>query len=108
MKTSINKVTLIGNLGNTPTIKEEGKVKMANFSLATSEEYTGQDEKKKERVEWHHIIAFGGFVNSCKKLTSGSQVYIEGQLTTRQYEKDGQTHYITEIKVNDLRFLNLK
>lgn len=107
MKTSINKVILIGNLGNTPTIKEDGKIKIASFSLATSEEHEGKVGKK-ETVEWHNIIAFGGVVNACKKLTKGSQVYIEGQLTTRKYEKDGQTHYITEIRVSDLKFLNLK
>lgn len=108
MKTSINKVILIGNLGNNPTIKEEGKNKMASFSLATSEEYTDKEKNKKEAVEWHNIVAFGCFVNSCKKLTKGSQVYIEGQLVTRKYEKDGVTHYITEIRVNDFKFLNLK
>ena len=107
MKTSINKINLIGNLGNDPTIKEDGKIKMASFSLATSEEYQGKDGKK-EAVEWHNIIAYGGFVNSCKKLTKGSQIYLEGKLTTRKYEKDGQTHFITEIRVNDLKFLNLK
>jgi len=108
MKTSINKVTLIGNLVNNPTIKEEGTNKMASFSLATSEEYTDKDKNKKEAVEWHNIVAFGGFVNSCKKLTKGSQVYIEGQLATRQYTKDGVNHFITEIRVKELRFLNLK
>jgi single-strand DNA-binding protein len=106
---TLNEVRLIGRLGNDPRIqeKEEDGKNLASFNLATNEDYTDSDGNRKERTEWHKIIAFGTHAKNCGKyLQKGSEVYIAGRLATRTYPKDGQTHYITEIQVKNIQFLS--
>ena len=104
----LNKVQLIGRLGRDPEMKyAQSGTAICNLNLATSEKWkdknTGQDN---EKTEWHRVIAFGKQAEVLEKyLEKGSQVYIEGRLQTRQYEKDGQTHYATEIVVSNFVFL---
>lgn len=101
MAGSLNKVQLIGCLGKDPetrTFANGGRV--ANFSIATSESWKDKATgEKKERTEWHRISVLNeGLVGVVEKyLRKGSLVYIEGQLQTRKYEKDGVDHYTTEI-----------
>ena len=81
---------------------------MANFSLATTERFTDRNGAKQERTEWHRIVAFGRLADTCERfLSKGRQVYVEGRLTTRQYEaKDGSgERYRTEIVARQLRLL---
>lgn len=98
---SVNKVILVGNLGQDPEIKDLGNGrKVANLRLATSESWKDKDTgERKERTEWHSVSVFvpgliGVIENNCRK---GSQLYIEGQLQTRKYEKNGQDHYATDV-----------
>ena len=96
---SLNKVQLIGNLGNDPDIINEGKI--AKFSLATSESWKDKASgERKTKTEWHNIVVY----NEClvgvvqQYVKKGSKVYVEGQLQTRKWEdKDGVTKYTTEI-----------
>jgi single-strand DNA-binding protein len=106
---SVNKVIVIGNLGAKPDIRAlPSGQKVANFSLATTERFTDRNGMKQERTDWHQIVAFGRLADTCDRLLSkGHQLYIEGRLTTRQYEaKDGSgKRYRTEIVVRQLRLL---
>jgi single-strand DNA-binding protein len=107
---AINKVIVIGNLGADPVIRTlpNSGQNVANFSLATTERFTDRDGAKQQRTEWLRIVAFGKLTETCERfLTKGRQVYIEGRLTTRQYEaKDGSgKRYRTEIVAQQIRFL---
>ena len=98
---SVNKVIVIGNLGANPDIRAlPSGQNVANFSLATTERFTDRNGAKQERTDWHRIVAFGRLADTCERfLSKGRQVYVEGRLTTRQYEaKDGSgKRYRTEI-----------
>jgi single-strand DNA-binding protein len=104
----LNKVMLIGNLGRDPEIRysQQGTA-MVNFSIATSEQWNDKNTgEKQEKTEWHRIVAFGKPAEILEKyLSKGNKIYIEGRLQTRNYEKDGQTHYTTEIVVREFQFL---
>jgi single-strand DNA-binding protein len=106
---SVNKVIVIGNLGANPDIRAlpPGQ-NVANLSLATTERFTDLNGAKQERTEWHRVVAFGRLADTCERfLSKGRRVYIEGRLTTRQYEaKDGSgKRYRTEIVSRQIRFL---
>jgi single-strand DNA-binding protein len=105
---SINKATLIGRLGNDPEIKyfQDGTA-YANMSVATSEKWKDRNTgEMKEHTEWHRITVRGKNAENCGQyLHKGSLVYIEGKLKTRQWEKDGQTHYTTEVLAIWVEFL---
>ena len=107
---SVNKVIVIGNLGANPqvrTLPNSGQI-VANFSLATTAQFKDRNGEQQERTEWHRIVAFGKLADNCQRLLSkGRQVYVEGRLTTRQYEaKDGSgKRYRTEIVARQLRLL---
>ena len=103
MAGSLNKVLLIGRLGADPEIKQmvNGK-NVARISLATSQTWKDKNTgEKKEKTEWHRIVVFNeGLVNVIQQyLKKGSQIYIEGQLSTRKWkdEKTGQDKYSTEV-----------
>ncbi|MBF6571611.1 MAG: single-stranded DNA-binding protein [Candidatus Binataceae bacterium] len=106
---SVNKVIVIGNLGAKPDIRAlPSGQNVANFSLATTERFTDRSGTKQQRTEWHRVVAFGPLADTCQRfLSKGRQVYIEGRLTTRQYEaKDGSgKRYRTEIVARQLRML---
>ena len=106
---AINKVSVIGNLGANPAIRPlPSGQNVANFSLATTERFTDRNGTKQERTDWHRIVAFGRLADTCERfLSKGRQVYVEGRLTTRQYEaKDGSgKRYRTEIVARQLRLL---
>ena len=107
MTKGVNKVILIGNLGRDPEIRytQDGHA-VANMSLATGEQWKAADGSKREKVEWHRVVAFRKLAEICSQyLSKGSQVYIEGRLQTRSWEQDGQTRYATEIVANDVSFL---
>jgi len=96
----VNKVILVGNLGKDPEVRHlESGVPVASFSVATSESYNDRNTGEKKTVtEWHNIVLWRGLAEVAEKyLHKGDQVYIEGKLRTRQWEKDGVTRYSTEI-----------
>ncbi len=104
----LNKVMLIGNLGRDPEIRysQQGTA-VVNFSIATSETWNDKTSgERQEKTEWHRVVVFGKQAEVCGKyLSKGSSVYIEGRLQTRSWEKDGQTHYTTEVVVQNFQFL---
>jgi len=106
---AINKVIVIGNLGANPEVRAlPSGQNVANFSLATTERFTDRNGDKQQRTQWHRIVAFGRLAATCERfLSKGRQVYVEGRLTTRQYEaKDGSgKRYRTEIVARQLRLL---
>lgn len=104
---SLNKVMLIGNVGKDPEVTTfDGGNKVAKFTLATSERYTDKSGQKQEKTEWHNIVAWGNQAEVIEKyVTKGKQLYIEGQITSRQWEQDGVKRYATDIKLNSFVFL---
>lgn len=104
----INKAIIVGRLGQDPEVRytPDGTA-VANFSVATSEAWTDkQTGEKKERTEWHRIVAWRRLGEICGEyLSKGRQVYVEGKLQTRSWEKDGVTRYTTEIVATDVQFL---
>jgi single-strand DNA-binding protein len=107
----LNKVVLIGRLGRDPEIRHSQQgLAVVNFSIATSEQWTDKNTgDRQEKTEWHNIVVFGKQAETCEKyLSKGSQIFIEGRLQTSNYEKEGQTHYFTEIVVANFQFLDGK
>ncbi len=107
----VNKVILIGNVGNDPEVKYiKEDVPVAKFSLATSESYKDKNGERVTNTEWHNIVVWRGLAKVVEKyVKKGSKLYIEGKLTHRKYEdKDGQTKYFTEILCRDLTMLDSK
>lgn len=105
----VNKVIIVGNLGEDPNARalpSGGAV--SNFRVATSEEWKDkQTGDKQSRTEWHSLVAFGKLAEICNQyLHKGSKVYIEGSLRTRQWEKEGQKHYTTEIVASEMQMLD--
>jgi single-strand DNA-binding protein len=99
---------LIGNLGKDPEVRSTTTgQRVANFSLATSRSWTGQDGQRQEKTEWHSIVVWGKLVDICEKyLQKGKQVYIEGRIETRSWQdKEGQTKYKTEIICDQMTML---
>jgi single-strand DNA-binding protein len=98
---SVNKATLIGNLGDDPEIArlQSGR-EVANFSVATTQKWRDAvNGEKRERTEWHRVVVYNeGLVKVCESyLKKGSKIYIEGAIQTRKYEKNGEDRFITEI-----------
>jgi len=108
MARSVNKVILIGNLGKDPELRyaPSGSA-VANFSLATSEQWKDQEGNPQERTSWHNIVVWGKLAEiAAEYLKKGRKVYIEGRLQYRDYEdKSGNKRYVTEVVVNDLVML---
>ena len=111
MARGVNKVILIGNLGRDPEIRytQDGNA-VANFTLATSMEWRDKASgEKREKTEWHRIVAFRKLGEICGEyLSKGKQVYIEGRLQTRSWEQDGVTKYMTEVVASDMQMLGGK
>jgi len=107
----INKVILIGNLGKDPEIRSlENSVKVASFSLATSESYKNKEGQKVEQTEWHNIVMWRGLAEVAEKyLKKGSQIYMEGKIRTRSWDdKEGNKRYTTEIIADTFTMLGSK
>ena len=106
---SVNKAILIGNLGRDPELKyTPGGQAVATFSLATTERWTGQDGQKNEKTVWHNIVAWGRQAELAKEyLRKGRQVYVEGRIDNRSYDKkDGSGKaYVSEVVAQIIRFL---
>lgn len=106
----VNRVFLIGFLGNDPEVRyTPGGTAVANFNLATSET-RNKNGQKETKTEWHKVVAFGKVAEICGEyLAKGRQVYIEGKLQTRSWEdKDGNKRTSTEIVANTVRLLGKK
>ncbi|MDG2020172.1 MAG: single-stranded DNA-binding protein [SAR86 cluster bacterium] len=108
-RSGINKVILVGNLGQDPEIKyTAGGAAVTTLSLATSESWKDKDTgSDQEKTEWHRVVLWRRLAEIAGEyLKKGSKVYIEGQLQTRKWEQDGQTRYTTEVVGRDMQFLD--
>lgn len=113
MSRSLNKVTLIGNLGADPEVRStSGGNRVATFSLATSRTWTGASGEKQEKTEWHRCVVWNSKTSQLadiveRYLHKGDKVYVEGRIEYRQWQdKENQTRYSTEINVRELIMLS--
>ncbi len=106
---SVNKVILVGNLGRDPEVRATPSGQsVCNFTLATTERFTDRAGQQRDQTEWHNGVVWGKQADLCGQyLKKGRQVYLEGRLTTRQYEaKDGSgKRYRTEVVAQRVQFL---
>lgn len=104
---SVNKVILVGNLGRDPEVRymPNGEA-VANFSIATTENWKDKSGVKQEKTEWHNIVMYRKLAEIAGEyLKKGRPVYVEGRLQTRKWEKDGVTRYSTEIIADSMQML---
>ncbi len=113
MSRSLNKVTLIGNLGNDPEVRSTtGGNRVATFSLATSRSWNDASGSKQEKTEWHRCVVWNTKSSQLadiveKYVHKGDKIYVEGRIEYRQWQdKEGQTRYSTEINVRELIMLS--
>src|SRR4030081_2308428 len=112
MSRSLNKVTLIGNLGNDPEVRSTtGGNRVATFSLATSRSWNDASGSKQEKTEWHRCVVWNTKSSQLadiveKYVKKGDKIYVEGRIEYRQWQdKENQTRYSTEINVRELLML---
>ena len=108
---TINKVILIGNLGDDVKMHYfDDQNCVGRFPIATSESYTNKTTGEKiTNTDWHNIVVRNGLAKVCEKyLTKGDKIYVEGKLKNRQWEQDGIKRYATEINVNEMTMLSTK
>ena len=107
----VNKVILVGNLGQDPEIRymQNGKA-VANLSMATSETWKDQQGQQQEKTEWHRVIAFDKLAEIIGEyVKKGSKIYCEGKLQTRKWtDQQGVERYSTEIVINEMQMLDSK
>ena len=109
MSRGVNKVILIGHLGQDPELRyTPSGTAVTNVSLATNEPRQDANGERRDHTEWHRAVFFGRLAEvCCQYLTKGSQVFIEGRLQTREWERDdGIKRYTTEIIVRDMQMLS--
>lgn len=100
----VNKVMIIGRVGQTPQVRTVGENKVANFTVATTEKY-----KDREDTEWHNIAVWGKLADVVEKwVDKGMMVYVEGKIKTEKYTKDGQDKFIVRIMASSLQMLSKK
>jgi len=105
---SVNKVIILGRLGQDPELKyTPGGAAVCNFSLATSENWTDKSGQKQEKTEWHRIVVWGKLAELCNQyLSKGRQAFVEGKLQTRSWDdNNGQKRYMTEINASTVQFI---
>ena len=110
MARGVNKVILVGNLGNDPDTKfTQGGMAITTISLATTSVRKDKDGQQIEKTEWHRVKFFGKLGEIAGEyLRKGSQCYVEGRLSYGSYDKDGVTHYTTDILADELQMLGGK
>ena len=107
MSGSLNKVMLIGNVGNDPEIRSTSSGRrLANVSLATSERWTDNSRQQQEKTEWHRLTIWGRLVDVVEQyVKKGDRLFIEGSIKYSQTEGEGGTRYWTDINVRDMVML---
>lgn len=106
----MNRVILIGNVGADPKVKYlDSGDSVAKISLATTESYKNKAGEKVTNTEWHNVVFWRGLAKVVKSyVIKGAQLSVEGKITYRSYEKDGQTKYYTEIVASSMEMLGRK
>ena len=107
MSRSLNKVTLIGNVGNDPEIRATSSgARVGKLSLATNRSWTDRSGQKKEKTEWHRLTFFGRLVDIVEQyVKKGNRLYVEGRVEYSQTEGEGGTKYWTDIVVTEMVML---
>lgn len=111
MSRGVNKVILIGHVGQEPELRYTGSGSaVCNMRVATNESYTNQHGEEVQKTEWHTVVAWGRLGEVCSEyLNKGAQVYFEGKLETREWEdRDGNQRYTTQVKAKEMMFLDSK
>ncbi len=105
-----NKVHLIGNLGKDPEVMEfDSGRKLAKFPLATTENYNKEKGEKVSETTWHNLVLWNGLAGIAEKyLIKGREIAVEGRIMHREYEKDGEKKWNTEIVVSQMQMLRSK
>ena len=111
MARGVNKAILLGNIGRDPEsrVTTSGKA-VCNVSVATTKSWRDRESnEQRERTEWHRVVFFDRLAEIASEyLHKGSKVYIEGELQTNTWERDGQKHYTTEIVAKEMQMLDSK
>tara|TARA_R100000152_G_C6780867_1_gene214217 strand:- start:4422 stop:4988 length:567 start_codon:yes stop_codon:yes gene_type:complete len=104
---SVNKIFILGRLGADPELRStQGGQSVCNLRVATSENWKDKDGNRQERTEWHSVTVWGRQGEMCGEyLAKGRQVYVEGRLQSREYEKDGQTRKVWDIVASNVVFI---
>ncbi|WP_419163673.1 single-stranded DNA-binding protein [Candidatus Palauibacter sp.] len=108
MARSLNKATLIGNLGADPEVRSTNSgTRVATLSIATSRRWTTRAGDQQEKTEWHRVVCWDKLAEICERyMSKGDRVYVEGRIEYRQWEgQDGQTRYTTEIRAMEMIML---
>ena len=110
MSRSLNKIMLIGHVGNDPEIRATASGNQnVNFSLATSRTWKARDGQQQEKTEWHRCTAWGKLAEIIGMyVKTGKQIYVEGSVEYSETENDGQKRYWTNINVRDMQMLGSK
>jgi single-strand DNA-binding protein len=110
MARDLNKVLLLGNLTHDPEVRETSSGHpVCGFRLATKRVWTNGAGQKQEATQYHRIVAWDQLATLCSKyLKKGRRVYVEGRLTNREYEKDGEMRTVSEVVIDDLILLDAK
>ena len=109
MKYGVNRVTLVGNVGEVPRVTErEGEAFVANFPLATNEFYKNKEGEEISKTEWHRIVVWNKAADIVKQhVNKGDALYVEGKISTNSWDdKEGNRHYSTEIVCDNFLFLS--
>jgi single-strand DNA-binding protein len=106
---SENRAILVGNLGGDAELRDVNGTFMAVMNVATSEAWTSKDGQKQEKTEWHRVVVWGKTAEALAAfLTKGRAVYVTGKIAYREYEKDGQKRFTTEIRAERVILLGHK
>ena len=112
MNTLRNKVNLIGRIGKNPEIQTVGTTKdyaLTRFPLATNESYKDKNGQWHENTQWHNLVIWGKTAERMSNtITKGQEIMIEGRLVNKQYEKDGEKRYSTDIEVTDFLLVSTR
>jgi single-strand DNA-binding protein len=111
MAKDLNKVLLIGRLGQDPELKyTQSGIAVVKFTLATNQQWKDQDGNTQDKTEWHNVVAWRRLAEICAEyLKKGSKVYLEGALSTSSWEDENKKkHYRTEVVLNDMIMLDSK
>ena len=108
MSRSVNKIILVGNVGQDPDIQETGNgTKVAHFSLATNRRTTGTSDEFQERTDWHRLTLWNRLAQFAQDYVSkGDRVYVEGRLEYDSYERDGVTIPTADVSVKEMVLLS--
>jgi len=102
----VNKIILLGRVGQDPEVKDVAGDKVVNLGLATTESWRDKSGEKQERTEWHRLQIWGGMADVVGRyVKKGDLLYVEGLVQSREYDKDGVTMRSTEVRVRELKLM---